>query len=633
MRAPLPKSFFLRRPKRKASHFWLRFSCAVLLAFCALLPNVFIRGIQFWPLTLIGILAVVAGAMIAGPLAGWMCLLVTGSGLWLIALHNPGHGSLGFEPRVVFWTAYVGLSAVLIEVIRHMQRERRRLLEHDQRLRLARRAARIWFWEWDLHQNLLRWSRESDPNSDKDQSDEVALDHYIKTRVHPDDRERVMTSLFAAAAGRERLEIEYRVRERDGSIRWLSVKGKIFDEGGSTVMLGMASEITLQKQGDEVRSHFRAVLGSLIEGVCYVNTAGEIQYMNAAAERMLGYNSDAVRGKQLHDLLHTGCLAANGSSCSLASAMQAGHPCHIQEESLCTSSGCQLTVEYTAAPVMDSVTLGAVMMFRDISERKRAESAVRASEKMAATGRMAATISHELRNPLDSVMQLTYLLKQSGRLGDSERQQVELIDQELRRMTEVAQQTLAMHRQSSAMVPVNLGKLIDGVILLYGRKIRSHKIQLEKRYDWQGELPGFPAELRQVFTNLIVNAVDAMPSGGKVSVHVRRRREFGARNRDGVVISLLDTGTGIPAEARRHLFQPFFTTKGEKGSGVGLWVSSGIVQRHGGSIRVHSDSRPGRSYTCFQVFLPAEQALGAMPKPASEKQAPKPPRDKQQRAA
>jgi PAS domain S-box-containing protein len=375
------------------------------------------------------------------------------------------------------------------------------------------------------------------------------------------------------------------------------------------------------------------VLGSLIEGVCYVNTSGEVQYMNAAAERMLGYNSDQVRGKRLHDLLHLGCVAGNGSSCSLVKAMHAGHPCHAQEEILTTNSGCKLTVEYTAAPVTDTVTLGAVMMFRDISERKRAEQAIQASEKMAATGRIAATISHELRNPLDSVMQLIYLIKQSGKLGEAERQHIDLIDQELRRMTEVAQQTLAMHRQAPAMVPVNLSKLIDGVTLLYGKKVKTHKIQLDKKYEWQGEVPGFPAELRQVFTNLIVNAVDAMPSGGRMCIHVRQGREFRGAGRTGVLISLLDNGTGIPAEARRHLFQPFFTTKGEKGSGVGLWVSSGIVQRHSGSIRVHSDARPGRSYTCFRVFLPAQQGPIGMPKPVPEQKSMEPLRQEQPNAA
>src|SRR6185312_10944877 len=163
------------------------------------------------------------------------------------------------------------------------------------------------------------------------------------------------------------------------------------------------------------------------------------------------------------------------------------HPCRVQEEVLTTKSGAQLVTEYTAAPVIsDGTTFGAVMMFRDLSERKRAEEALRASEKMAATGRIAATISHELRNPLDSVIQLLYVLKQSSRLGEAERQQLELIDQELHRMTEVTQQTLAMHRQSSSMVPVNIAKLLDGVLLLYGNKIRASKIRVERRYDWLG---------------------------------------------------------------------------------------------------------------------------------------------------
>jgi len=201
-----------------------------------------------------------------------------------------------------------------------------------------------------------------------------------------------------------------------------------------------------------------------------------------------------------------------------------------------------------------------------------------------------------------------YVLKQNPRIGEPERQQLDLIDQELRRMTEVTQQTLAMHRQSSSMVPVSLAKLLDGVLLLYGNKIRSSKIRIERRYDWLGEVPGYPAELRQVFTNLIVNAVEAMPSGGGLRVHIRRTRQFGAKGRDGVVVSLMDTGMGIPKNVRRRIFEPFFSTKGEKGSGVGLWVSSGILERHQGSIRVHSDARPGRSYTCFQIFLPERQS-------------------------
>lgn len=584
-----------------------RYAAAVLLGLGALSSGLLL-GKPPRPLALVCVFAVFISALIGGPIAGWLCLSITGIGLWFLAPQTPEMQSGSPQLTDVLWFAYLGLGIVLVEVIRHMQQERRRLLEHDQRLRLARRAARIWFWEWDLQRNLLRWSRESELSTGQNQYYEFPLEQYVNRRVHPEDRERILTALFEAAAGHQRFDLEYRVIEEDGSLHWLSTRGKIFDENGSSVMLGMASEVTAEKQADEVRSHLHAVLGSLIEGVCYIDKSGAIQYMNAAAERMLGYRSAEVRGKLLHDLLHMGCVPANFESCCLFNAIHAEHPCCVQEEALTTKSGEQLITEYTAAPVMsDGATLGGVLMFRDISERKRAEESVRASEKMAATGRMAATISHELRNPLDSVMQLLYLVKQSGKLGDVERQQLDLVDQELRRMTEVAQQTLAMHRQSSSMVPVNVAKLIDGVMLLYGKKVRSQKIQIDRRYDWQGEVPGFPAELRQVFTNLIVNAVDAMPSGGKLCVHVRRHRESAGQRRGGVLISLLDSGTGIPKVARRHLFEPFFTTKGEKGSGVGLWVSSGIVQRHHGTIRVHSDDRQGRSYTCFEVFLPENQ--------------------------
>ena len=250
----------------------------------------------------------------------------------------------------------------------------------------------------------------------------------------------------------------------------------------------------------------------------------------------------------------------------------------------------------------------------------RAKDALRVSEKMAATGRVAATISHELRNPLDSVMQLLYLVKHSSHLDESEKRHLELADQELLRMAEVAQQTLAMHRQAPAMVSVNLAKLIDGVLLLYGKKIRAQKIQIDRRYEWQGEVPGLPADLRQVFTNLIVNGVEAMPSGGKLYIHVRRHRESIAAQRTGVLISLMDTGAGIPSPARKHMFEPFFSTKGEKGSGVGLWVSKGIVQRHNGTIHFRSSDRPGRSYTCFEVFLPENTPRIRAPEPESRHQ-------------
>src|SRR5581483_12003174 len=230
---------------------------------------------------LICLFALLISALVGGYVAGWLALVITAGGLWLL-LPGSSRATPDFQSGVVLWCAYVGLGIVLIEVIRRQQRERLQLLEHDQRLRLARRAARIWFWEWDLQSNLLRWSREGEYRAtDRKRSEcyELSIDEYINRRVHPEDRERVLTTLFEAAARHHRLELEYRVVEHDGTIRWLTSKGKIFEENGTHLMLGMASEITAQKQAEEVRSHFRAVLGSLTEGVCYIDNSGAVQYL------------------------------------------------------------------------------------------------------------------------------------------------------------------------------------------------------------------------------------------------------------------------------------------------------------------------------------------------------------------
>jgi signal transduction histidine kinase len=126
---------------------------------------------------------------------------------------------------------------------------------------------------------------------------------------------------------------------------------------------------------------------------------------------------------------------------------------------------------------------------------------------------------------------------------------------------------------------------------------------VEQRFEFTGEVPGFPAELRQVFSNLVVNATEAMAPGGKLCVAIHDGKDW-STGRDGVRMVILDRGPGIAREAQRHLFEAFFTTKGEKGTGLGLWVSKGIIAKHNGQLRVYSSTRPGRSFTCFSIWLP-----------------------------
>src|SRR5579884_3146294 len=212
MSQPLPRPTFVRSHHLRTGYSYWRYVCAAV--FVAAIP----LGAQR-PAGLICLFALLVSALIGGHLAGWLSLAITGVGLWLL-LPGSAIGSASFRPNLVLWCAYVGLGIVLVEVIRRQQRERLQLLEHDQRLRLARRAARIWFWEWDLESNTLRWSREGEPRrgrkSARSECYETDVDDYINRRVHPADRERVLTSLFEAAARHHRLELEYRVVEHDG---------------------------------------------------------------------------------------------------------------------------------------------------------------------------------------------------------------------------------------------------------------------------------------------------------------------------------------------------------------------------------------------------------------------------------
>lgn len=239
----------------------------------------------------------------------------------------------------------------------------------------------------------------------------------------------------------------------------------------------------------------------------------------------------------------------------------------------------------------------------DITDRKQAEQALRQSERMAATGRLAATIAHELNNPLASVTNVLFLLETQLAGFEDARTLVRMAAAELSRMTRIVHQALAFHRQATVPVPVSVTELLDSVLALMEPRVRTSGSRIVKRIEGECPVSGFPAELRQVFSNLLMNAAEASGEGGVITIHVFPSRRWSDQV-SGTRVVIADAGPGIPPDIRSHIFEPFFTTKGAKGSGVGLWVSSGIVEKHGGNIRVFSRTRSARTGTAFSVFLP-----------------------------
>ncbi len=178
-------------------------------------------------------------------------------------------------------------------------------------------------------------------------------------------------------------------------------------------------------------------------------------------------------------------------------------------------------------------------------------------------------------------------------------------------------QRRASHRQSPKDDLGTLSEILDNVVELYAAKIEQSGITLQKQYDTATTIKGFPAELRQVFANLLGNAIEASSQRGVIRLHTFTSRDWSNAHRPGVRVVIADNGVGISSENRRRLFEPFVTTKGERGTGLGLWVSSGIVKKHEGSIRLRSSTRTGRSGTCFSIFLPDSESAVSIPASAS----------------
>lgn len=352
---------------------------------------------------------------------------------------------------------------------------------------------------------------------------------------------------------------------------------------------------------EEMLLHLAAIVESSDDAILSKDLNGTITSWNKGAERLYGYMAAEIVGKPVSTLAPPD---RPDEIPRIMGMLRRGERVdHFRTERV-AKDGRRFPVSLTVSPVYDSsgTIIGASAIARDISLENAAEAAVRRSEKLAVTGRLAATIAHEINNPLEAVTNLIYLAMAELPADGLARQYLEAADTELARVVQIARQTLGFQRDTAVPVPIVLSKVLDQVLTLFERKLQSRKIEVQRRYDVPGEITGIAGEIRQVIVNLISNAFDAMPSGGRLCLHISRSHE---RQRYGIRLSIGDSGTGISSTARGRLFEPFFTTKEEVGTGLGLWIVRGILQKHHGSIRVRSRNLPPRTGTVFSLFFPS----------------------------
>ena len=358
------------------------------------------------------------------------------------------------------------------------------------------------------------------------------------------------------------------------------------------------------EETENSRRWLETILGSITDAVIATEGDGTVSFMNGVAQKLTGWSMEEAEGAPLSHVLQILNEVTHEPIQVHLATLTSG----VQEADrllLRRQDGLELPVTETVSPLLDErgQTLGQVVVVRDLTEQRRSEAVLRSTDKLASMGRLAASVAHEIHNPLDAIANLLYLLDHSAQLDETSREHVRLASEELNRVTNISEQMLTFSRESRVPVPVKLGDLLDNVLVLYQARLNSAQIRVCRQYRDVPDVRAFPGELRQVFSNLLGNAVDAMNQGGELTVRVRSSRDWSHPERRGIRISFADTGTGISEPDRRHISEAFYTTKGEKGTGLGLWVSSGIVERYGGALRFRSRTGDGHG-SVFQVFLP-----------------------------
>ncbi|HJT69104.1 MAG TPA: PAS domain S-box protein [Terriglobales bacterium] len=373
----------------------------------------------------------------------------------------------------------------------------------------------------------------------------------------------------------------------------------------SVLVAGLARQRSrAETQADAARQQMAAIVTSSEDAIASFTVDGIVTSWNRGAETLFGYKAEEIIGRPISVLVPPDKMEEFATD--LARLNREERVPSYQTERI-DKNGTRLTLLLSLSPLRNELgkLVGASAIARDVTAQKRTEEALRRNERLATAGRLTAAIAHEIKNPLEALTNLIYLARQDS-AGREE--YLRRAEHEIGRLDSIAQQALGLVRETTSPEPLDAGKILDQVVQLYLRKLQGSQIKVEKQTGEQLQILGYPGELRQVFSNLLLNAIDAMREGGRLRLRAVRSREWSGMRRTGVRVTFADTGVGIGPKDLPHIFEPFYTTKKDQGTGLGLWLAYGSIQKHAGWMKVATRTSPGSSGTVFAVFLPDSPA-------------------------
>jgi PAS domain S-box-containing protein len=354
---------------------------------------------------------------------------------------------------------------------------------------------------------------------------------------------------------------------------------------------------------------FRSILNSLGDAVIATDKQGRVTFLNPTAERFMGLDLSCVKGQPVEAVFPIFSASTRQPVTRAAKktmeAVQTTTP--VDDIVLQRSDGYLMPITDNAAPILDSRDkfVGEVHIFRDATHQRKSQELLRKAEKLEASARVAEMASHEIDTPLTAVGELIYVVKLKGGVPTDSSELLTMAQEELARATHITREIFGLYRDSNPAKQVDPLDLVDSVLRNFSNKFREKNIRIERDFQNCPPITGYLRDLNHAITNLVMNAVDAVSYGGTIGV------ELSCHDTDGraILIRIKDDGPGIASENKDQVFQPFFTTKTDGGYGLGLWVTKGIIERHGGSINFSSESEVTSPRTVFSILLPVDAVL------------------------